>query len=153
MKKTTKSFAIAVIALIFSACKQDATPKSIAESFLTTLSAGDFTKAKTMVTKDSEEAIESLKTFAADQVKGKKYTVTKEDIQGDNATVTYKQEGKEGEKTMKLMKVEGNWKIMFDKNEFTGSLDELTKSIEGLDGLGDSLTAAFNEEDTMSVAK
>ncbi len=150
MKKTTKYFTIAVIALLFSACKQEAaTPKSITESFFTTLSAGDFTKAKTMVTKDSEEAIESLKTFAADQVKGKKYTVIKEDIQGENATVTYKQEGKEGEKTMQLMKVEGNWKIMFDKNEFTGSLDELTKSIEEM---GDSLTTAMGE-DTMSVEK
>lgn len=150
MKKTTKYFAIAIIALLFSACKQEAsTPKSITESFFTALSAGDFAKAKTMVTKDSEESIESLKTFAADQVKGAKYTVTKEEVNGDNATVTYTQAGKEGEKTMKLMKVDGAWKIMFDKNEFTGSLDDLTKSMEGL---GDSLSTDL-VEDTMSVEK
>ena len=67
--------------------------------------------------------------MAPDQVKGKKYTVVKEVVNGDNATVTYKEAGQKEEKTIKLIKIDGTWKIMFDKNEFTGTYDQFKQTV------------------------
>ena len=149
-KKSIKFF-VAVFALVFfAACSGGAkTPKSIATDFLNSLSAGDFNKAKEMVTADAKESIESLEMLAADKVKGKKYTVKEEKVEGEEATVTYTEEGVEGEKSLKLKKVEGNWQVMFDKNEFTGTNDSLDKALEGMEEGIDSLQS---EMDTKSHA-
>ncbi len=149
-KKSFK-FLVAVFALLFfAACAGGAkTPKAMATDFLNSLSAGDFTKAKGMVTEDAKESIESLEMLAADKVKGKKYTVKDEKVEGEEASVTYTEEGVEGEKTLKLKKVEGAWKVMFDKNEFTGTNDSLDKAMEGLEEGMDSLGA---EMDTLQHA-
>lgn len=148
-KNLIKLTAVLMFTFVFAACKQEAkTPTSVTTEFFTALSAGDFKKAKEMVTEDAKESIESLELLAADKVKGKKYSVTGEKVEGDMATVTYKEEGIEGEKSMKLKKVEGNWKVMFDKNEFTGTNDELNKAMEGMGSAMDSLGT---ELDSMST--
>jgi hypothetical protein len=141
-KNLAKLLPVLIITFLFAACKPTAkTPTAVTTDFFAALSAGDFSKAKTMVTDDAKESIDNLQMLAADKVKGKKYTVTKEEINGDNATVTYKEEGKDGEKTMKLKKVKDDWKVAFDKNEFTGTTDDLNKAMEGVGAGMDSLGA------------
>lgn len=136
MKKAIKHFCFAVVALTIASCSK--TPTILAtEAFFAALSKGDFDLAKTMVTKDTEPAIETLLALAPDQVKGKKYVVIKEVVIGDNATVTYKEVGQKEEKTIKLVKIDGTWKVEFDKNEFTGTYDQFKQTIgDYTDSLG-----------------
>jgi hypothetical protein len=150
-KNLAKLLPVVMITLLFAACKPAAkTPTAVTTDFFAALSAGDFSKAKTMVTEDAKESISNLELLAADKVKGKKYTVTKEEINGENATVSYKEDGKEGEKTMKLKKVKDEWKVAFDKNEFTGTTDDLNKGMEGVGAGMDSLGASV---DSMTAPK
>jgi Domain of unknown function (DUF4878) len=138
MKKAINYFCLAVVALTIGSCTK--TPTIVTtEAFLAALSKGDFELAKTMVTKETEPAIETLLALAPDQVKGKKYSIIKEVVIGDNATVTYKEEGQKEEKTIRLVKINGTWKVEFDKNEFTGTYDQFKQSIgDFTDSLGNA---------------
>jgi hypothetical protein len=136
MKRAIKYFCLAVVALTIASCTKTPTILTT-EAFLAALSKGDFELAKTMVTKDTAPAIETLLALAPDQVKGKKYSIIKEVVIGDNATVTYKEEGQKEEKTIKLVKIDGTWKVEFDKNEFTGTYDQFKQTIgDYTDSLG-----------------
>lgn len=142
-KNILKLIPVVIVTLILASCGSGGGAKAdkTATDFLTALSNGDFEAAKGLVTEDSKEGIESLQMLAADQVKGKKYTVvsTKED--GDKAVATYTEEGGDGEKTLNLVKKDGKWAVAFDKTEFTGTND-LQKELENL---GDELQDAAGE--------
>ena len=72
-----------------------------------------------------------------------KYEIISEKIEGDNAVVMYKEEGKEGEIPLNLMRVDGKWKVNMTKESLNGA--------EGSDKMDvgatntDSLAAGMND--------
>jgi hypothetical protein len=55
------------------------------------------------------------------QVTEVKYEIVSEKIEGDNAVVMYKEEGKEGEIPLNLMRVDGKWKVNMTKESLNGA--------------------------------
>jgi hypothetical protein len=48
--------------------------------------------------------------------KDKKFEITGETVNGDKATVTYKEEGRDDEQSIPLVKVNGQWKVAMSKD-------------------------------------
>ena len=46
-----------------------------------------------------------------------KFTMGEEKIDGDKATVSYKEDGKDGDQTVKLVKKDGNWLVEISKDD------------------------------------
>lgn len=102
----------------------DNSPSGVATNFLTAVSNGDFDDAKAYVTDDTQEAVDDLETFAGDDVEGLDYTVVGETIDGDYATVEYSEATADGNNTLSMVKDGDDWKIEFDKIDFTGGEEE-----------------------------
>jgi hypothetical protein len=97
-------------------------PKSVAENFLKAMNKMDFDGAKKYGTEDTNKMLDMLSGFAKmmpDSAKKEdvKMEITSEKIEGDKATYTYKEEGKDGDQTINLVKVDGKWKVAMSKDD------------------------------------
>lgn len=124
MKKLLTFFVIT--GLIFTACKKGDKPKDVADHFLSAWSKGDFEEAKNYGTEDSKKLLDMMNNFkmmVEDSTfkKEMKYEITREKIEGDNATVYYKEEGSNGESHLALVKVNGEWKVNVSKESINGT--------------------------------
>ena len=52
-----------------------------------------------------------------------KFEILREKIEGDNAIIYYKEEGKDGELQLPIVKVEGKWKVLLSKESINSSED------------------------------
>ncbi len=130
MITTTKALKLSVLLLavttVFYACgggKND--PKAVAQDFLDALQKQDYAAAKKLATPESEEmlsTLESLSDMGGDAAKTEPKKVEISDVKedGDNATVTYSVEGEEGDQSLELTKVDGEWKVVFGKEGMGG---------------------------------
>ena len=96
-------------------------PKSVAENFLKAMNKMDFDGAKKYGTEDTNKMLDMLGGFAKmmpdSARKDVKTEITSEKIEGDKATYTYKEEGKDGEQTIHLVKVGNDWKVAMSKDD------------------------------------
>jgi hypothetical protein len=100
-------------------------PKSVAENFLKAMNKMDFDGAKKYGTEDTNKMLDMLGGFAKmmpDSAKKEdvKTEITSEKVEGDKATYTYKEVGKDGEQTIHLVKVDGKWKVAMSKDDMNG---------------------------------
>ncbi len=115
-----KAGSILIVSLLV-ACAGNS-PKSVAENFLKAMNKLDFEGAKKYGTDDTNKMLDMLSGFAKmmpDSAKKEnvKIEMTSEKVEGDKATCTYKEEGKEGEQTINLVKVDGKWKVAMSKDD------------------------------------
>jgi hypothetical protein len=50
-----------------------------------------------------------------------KFEITREKIDGENATVYYKEEGREGELQLPMVKLDGKWKVLLSKESINNT--------------------------------
>jgi hypothetical protein len=128
MKKRI-SYSIIILSIIigFIACGGSDTPRSVAEKFLKAMSSEDFETAKKYGTDETEKLLDMMagfKKMSADSTKKDlKFEVTREKVEGENATVYYKEEGKSGELQLPMIKVDGKWKVLLSKESINSSED------------------------------
>ena len=133
MKKTIKIVAASVFAaiLLLTSCGGGASaPKDVTVKFLEATTKADFKEANKYASEETIKMLDMIKAFASmkpDSVKNKKVEieVIEEKIDGDNATVRYKQNGKEN--AIKLVKIDGNWKVNISKADMGGGSEDAMK--------------------------
>jgi len=105
-------------------------PEEVAAAFLDEINDADFNGAKDYATRDSESLLSSFASMAEmggdPEVDAGEFEIKGAEIDGENAEVTYIQNG--SEQTLRLKQEEGAWKVMFSK----ASLME-----QGLEEIGD----------------
>ncbi len=134
-------------------CKSGNDPKNVLMNFFDAIAKKDITTAKKYATKESETMLGFMEMglkMAPDTAKDKKfdkdnleYGDTK--IEGDKATVPVKDK-KTGETTnYTLKKVDGQWKVAFDKATMTQEHGEKGKG----EGMSDSTSKMMNDMNKM----
>ena len=111
------------LSLLLAACGGGGSPESVANSFLKSFAALDFDKAAKLATEEGAEALSMMNQFMGAMGKEEKAefrqdytaTVSKVDIEGDKAVAYYTPKGSEEEKSLDLVKVNGKWKVDFQK--------------------------------------
>ena len=120
LKKAIKFLPLVVFALIIASCGGGDNPTKTAEEFLAAMDKGDISKAKEFVADEKQKS--SLDMLNGDEsIKGKGYKVKdgSEKVDGETATVAYTlADG--SEKTLNMKKVNGAWKVDFNKMDFMG---------------------------------
>jgi hypothetical protein len=114
-----KYLLIPVLVLFMAGCSSSNEPKDVAKSFLEALAKGDIDGAKKNASASAVKVLDTIKAMGAmgaDQMKNPefKFTFVSEAIEGDEATIIYKDE-KDQEKTISLVKEDGKWKVDFKK--------------------------------------
>ena len=125
MKKLQHFLSFLLIAAL-SACGGGDSPKSVAENFLKAMNSMDFEGAKKYGTEDTGKLLDMMSGFAKmvpDSMKANetKFEITGEKIEGDKATVTYKEEGRDGETPLSLVRIDGKWKVSMSKESMSGA--------------------------------
>src|SRR2546421_11758157 len=97
-----------IVILCASSCSSN-DPKPVAECFLSAMFRLDFEKAKAYGTDDTNKLLDMMSGFAKmmpDSTKRRQinFKILNSTIDGDNATVTYKEDDKGEEKTIPLLK-------------------------------------------------
>ncbi len=151
MKKQLRNLGTLILIGFFMACMggSDA-PKAVAEKFLKASVKMNFDEAKKYATEETGKLLDMMKQMSAmmpDSLKNKetKITMGEEKIDGDNAVVAYKEEGKEMEQKLSLKKSEGKWLVSISK-EGMGGANETSPAAE-------TDTASTQPADTSSVEK
>ena len=126
MKNNKYSIRILIfIAITIVGCGGKDTPRSLAEKFLKAMSIQDYETAKKYGTEETEKLLDMMSGFkkmSADSVgKDLKFEILREKIEGDNAIIYYKEEGKDGELQLPVVKVEGKWKVLLSKESINSS--------------------------------
>lgn len=145
MRTSKTLIGLLMVALTFlAACGGGSpTPGTVAKNFLSAINDLNFEEAKQYATAESASMLDMLSGIMAmseeemEKPEAREINVTNEEIDGDNATVTYTtkdEEGNDVEESIDLVKVDGAWKVKFDK----GSM-----------GMGDGLGDMDMEEDDM----
>jgi hypothetical protein len=119
MRKIIRYLLLMQILIIVVSCGSSDTPRAVADKFLKALSTEDFEVAKKYGTKDTEKLLEmynGIKKMTVDSVRAEhKYEITGEKVEGDNATIFYKEDHKPGMNQLSMIKVDGKWKVMLTK--------------------------------------
>src|SRR5437867_4097320 len=110
---------------LLAACAGSDTPKSVADKFLKATADYNFAEAKKYCTDETGkmmDMMESMMKMAPDSAKKEhpKFTLGEEKMDGDNATVMYKEEGKDGDQALTLKKANGKWLVSISKEGMMG---------------------------------
>nr|WP_314560919.1 DUF4878 domain-containing protein [uncultured Capnocytophaga sp.] len=94
-------------------------PKAVAEKFMKAIYDYDFKEAQKYCDQPTAQMLSALEGFSKavpeKEKKVKKFTITKEEINGDTAKVYFKTEGEEKEDTVDLKKIDGKWLVTVNK--------------------------------------
>jgi len=119
MQKIINTLQILSLAIFLSfvyGCSSSA-PGEVAEKFLTTVAKKDFAGAKQYTTKETGALLDMMAGLSAQmgaKMKAKKdfkFIMEGEEINGDDAVVSYREKDGGNIKKIKLKKVKGDWKI------------------------------------------
>ena len=114
--------AVALTAFISSCGGVANDPESVAKAYLDAVAEMDFDKAKTFCTEETAAMLDMMKGLMGEmddekkeEMKNAKREIIKSEEDGDKAVVTY--ETDDGEQTIELKKVDGDWKVHQEKEE------------------------------------
>jgi len=123
--KINSAVIILSIVISFIACGGSDSPRSVAEKFLKSMSTEDFETAKKYGTDETEKLLDMMagfKKMSADSTRKEfKFEITRENVEGEKATIFYKEEGKDGELQLPMVKVDGKWKVLLSKESINSS--------------------------------
>ena len=118
--------------VVLYACKGGDSPDAIAEKFLKALYSYDFETARKYGTEDTGKLLDMMSGFSKlmpdSNKKEIKFEILNVKVDGDKAVVMYKDEGKEAQAPLSLMRVNGKWKVNMTKESING-----TETGSGLD--------------------
>jgi hypothetical protein len=113
------------IGLIAFACKSSDNPRAVAEKFLKAMTTQDFETAKKYGTEETEKLLDMMSGFTKmspdSAAREMKFEITREKVSGDNAIIYYREEGREGELQLPMVKLEGKWKVLLSKESINSS--------------------------------
>ncbi|MDO4228307.1 MAG: DUF4878 domain-containing protein [Capnocytophaga sp.] len=139
------------VAFLITSCSSNS-PKAVAEKFITAMENGDFEEAKKYADDSMGQLLGMLGGLEKDLQKEKekkKITITRAEEDGDKAKVFYKVEGEEKEKDIDLKKVDGKWKVTFNKEnankENTPNLNDTEPEENVIDSLQTQVTEGIEE--------
>lgn len=151
-KSATKTLlAVGVFFLAVSCNKKQ--HEDVAERFLNHMANAEFEKAKEFCDEQTASMVSMMASFAGENTKEsdkkEKVTIISSELNEakDKATVKYTSTAEEGEKTIDLSLIDGNWKVSMDKeneNKEQGT-PNIEDALEGFEELSDSLEH-FEEE-------
>lgn len=114
---------VLLISFLFACSSGGDSPKAVADNFLKSLNKMDYEGAKKYGTEDTGKLLDMIgglaKMMPDSAKKEKKYEIVDEKIEGDKATVNYKDE--DGSQTLNLVKQDGKWKVAMSKDSMNGS--------------------------------
>jgi hypothetical protein len=115
-----------LILVVLAGCGRSDSPRSVAEKFLKAMGSQDFETAKKYGTEETEKLLDMMSGFskmAADSTVSHemKFDITHEDISGDNAIIFYREEGRDGELQLPMVKLDGKWKVLLSKESINSS--------------------------------
>lgn len=126
MKNNLIKIIVVVIMAFVIGCSGNS-PKSVAGNFLKAMNKMDFEGAKKYGTEDTGKMLDMLSGFMKmmpDSSKKETHSeIISETIEGDKATVTYKDEKNEGEQVLNLVKIDNQWKVSMNKDNLGGNSD------------------------------
>jgi len=126
MKNTIKLLGGALVAavILFTACGgAGESPKAVATKFITALEDKKFEDASSVATDETKQAVKMIESFASmmpADAKKKEFEFGEEKIDGDKATVSYKEKGTDKDQTVTLVKKDGKWLVSMSKEDMTG---------------------------------
>lgn len=115
-----------IFLLVVAACSYPESPRPVAEQFLAALQNGDYDEASKYGTKETAKLLRQLKrmeelSHEKMEVSKGKITITSEEIDGDKATIYFKEEGSEAEQRLTLQKTildeKKQWRVVLSKHE------------------------------------
>jgi hypothetical protein len=119
MKTRAGLITLVIASFLLWNCGGKDSPRSVADKFLKAMSTQDFETAKKYGTEETTKLLDMLNGFtkmSPDSVsKDMKFEITREKVNGDNATIFYKEDGREGELQLPMVKVDGKWKVLLSK--------------------------------------
>jgi hypothetical protein len=120
---------ISVLLVLFFISCGTRSPKHVAEAYLSAIYKQDFEKAKTFGTEETNKMLDVLSGFAKmmpDTTLNKqmKFKILKEKIEGENATVVYREEGKNGEQSLPMVIENEKWKVAIGKEVMARPMDD-----------------------------
>lgn len=125
MKKITHSILVLAAATFLFACGKSDSPTSITEKFLSAISKQDYDAAKTFGTDDTDRLLSMMSGFkkmgAEPFMAEAKFDVVDETINGDEAKVKVKVDGRAKEMIFNLEKEDGKWKVAMNKETINES--------------------------------
>jgi hypothetical protein len=114
-----------LLIFIIASCKDNDTPRSVADSYLSALGQRNYESAKKYGTEDTEKLLDMLIAYdkmVYDSMKTEtKYEIVGEKISGDKATILYKEAGKLNQISLPMVKKEGKWKVDMTKETLNES--------------------------------
>lgn len=114
MKFAVKIMFILFCALLLTGCGEK--PASVAEKFTNALAKGDFEEAKKYATDNAGQMLDFIAGLGGGEKKQNfKFVLIKEEIEGDKATVYFKDGVSGGEESIILVKKDGKWKAEIPK--------------------------------------
>jgi hypothetical protein len=134
MKKLLLSVvAFALMTFAIMSCGNKSNPKDVSQNFLNALTKMDYEGAKKYGTPETGKMLDMLSSFSnmmPDSVKNKakdiKVEIKNVKEEGDKCVVTYKNNEKEEEQTLNLIKKDGKWLVNMTKDETMGAGEEPT---------------------------
>ena len=138
MKLKSISFLFLLATVFFSCSSETETPQKVAAQFLQAMENRNYEEAMTYSTRSTQKLLTQLKrleelTGENDAVKPNKVTIVSEDIQGDKATVYFKEEVNDLQQRISLKRtVEENkkvWKVDLLKEELQLNRDAGLESL------------------------
>jgi hypothetical protein len=139
-------FFLPICLTIFLASCNWNSPKRTAEKFLIASDKMNYDEAKKFSTDETDKLLDMMAGLSkmAPEHKGEKHTFTiiDEKIEGDAASVTYKESGKEEEQLIHLKKVNGDWLVDISKADLSSKDKQMTGNIPDTAAIDSSAIAA-----------
>ncbi|MBK9451437.1 MAG: hypothetical protein IPN95_18900 [Bacteroidetes bacterium] len=145
MKRTLKFSAIALLAVVVLwACGGASGPKAVGER------KGDIEGAKKFATKDAQESLGMMAASAeAKKTNPDKIEIGEIKEEGDKATLSYKENGTD--KSLNLVKEDGQWKAAWTKGGGDMGLDKLGEDLG--DAMGEALSGDSTATDSAAAGE
>jgi hypothetical protein len=126
MKSKIINCVFVLLILSTAGCLNSDSPRSVAEKFLKAISTQDYETAKKYGTEETERLLEQMSGYSKmipDSLRPKelRFDITREEVSGDNAVIFYREDGREGELQLPLVKLEGKWKVLLSKESINSS--------------------------------
>ena len=121
MKKLMSIGLVFLFAFMIASCGGSSdNPQDVAKEFMTALADKNYDKAKDLGTENTVMMIGMIESMASMAPEGEEEEMGElvwgeTEVDGDNATCFYKEEGKDAQQQVDLVKVDGDWKVDMKK--------------------------------------
>lgn len=132
-----KYIIFAITGLVLVSCKSEQKPEEVVKEFFAAIEAKDFTKAKSLATKESSSMIKMMEkaaAFAPDSEEEKNSVDKVECVtEGDKGDCKCLDATGENEQNVSVKKVDGQWKVHMTKQEMMNDAMEKAGSEVDMD--------------------